>query len=64
MSETETTITAFVRAAADQALLSLPAERLPGLTDAAASVHDLLRSLASVDLGETPPATSFDPSWD
>lgn len=64
MSETETTIAAFVRAATDHALLNLPIERLPGLTDAAASVHELLRSVAGVDLGETAPATSFDPSWD
>lgn len=56
--------TAFVRAVADQALLGLPAERLSGLADAAAPVHALLRSLASVDLGEIAPATSFDPGWD
>lgn len=55
--------TAFVKAATDQALLNLPPERLPALAAAAAPVHELLRSLATVDLGETAPATSFNASW-
>lgn len=38
--------------------------RRAGLAAAAAPVHAMLRGLAEVDLGETPPASSFDPSWD
>lgn len=55
---------AFVRAATLQAGLDVPAERLPGLAAAAAPVHEVLRGLAEVDLGEAAPASSFDPSWD
>jgi hypothetical protein len=55
---------AFVTAAARQARLDLPAERLAGLATAAAPVHELLRGLAEVDLGEAAPASSFDPSWE
>jgi hypothetical protein len=55
---------AFVTAAAEQAGLDLPAERLAGLAAAAAPVHELLRNLAEVDLGEAAPASSFDASWE
>ena len=56
--------TAFVEAVTEQALLNLPPERLAALAAAAAPVHEQLRTLAAVDLGETAPATSFDASWE
>jgi hypothetical protein len=64
MKNTTTPDTAFVKAATDQALLNLPAGRLPALAAAAAPVHELLKSLTAVDLGETAPATSFNASWE
>jgi hypothetical protein len=64
MSDTTIPDTAFVKAVADQALLNLPPERLPALASAAAPVHQLLKSLAAVDLGEIAPATSFNASWE
>ena len=64
MNNATTPDTAFVKAATDHALLNLPAERLPALAAAAAPVHELLKSLAAVDLGETAPATSFNASWE
>jgi hypothetical protein len=55
---------AFVTAATEHAVLKLPAERLELIAEAAAPVHQALQGLAAIDLGETMPATSFDPSWD
>jgi hypothetical protein len=56
--------TAFVEAVTEQTLLNLPPDRLSALAAAAAPIHDKLRTLAAVDLGETAPATSFSASWE
>lgn len=54
----------FAPAVAEDVVCSVPAARLALLAVAAAPVQEALRALAGVDLGETMPATSFDPSWD
>lgn len=54
----------FAPAVAEEVVSTVPAERLALLAAAAAPVQEALRVLAGVDLGETMPATSFDPSWD
>ncbi len=46
------------------ARLDLTAERKQGAAGGFAAVLALLDTLESVELGETPPATAFDASWE
>jgi hypothetical protein len=63
-AEAQSDAQAFVTAVTAQVGLGLPHERLELLARAAAPVHKALQGLAAIDLGETVPAMSFDPSWD
>lgn len=45
------------------ARLDLPPERRPTLGGAMEGIYALIDRLDGVDLGETPPATAFDPRW-
>lgn len=45
--------------------LIVPADRLDSLTEGAAGINALMRSLTDgTDLGEAPPANQFDASWE
>ncbi len=46
------------------ARLDLTAERKEAAAPGFAAVLALLDSLEGIELGETPPATAFDPSWE
>lgn len=46
------------------ARLDLTVERRHGAAGGFAAVLALLDSLESIELGETPPATAFDASWE
>ncbi|MFD1211403.1 hypothetical protein ACFQ36_05040 [Arthrobacter sp. GCM10027362] len=44
--------------------LTVKEDRLAGLAAAAVPVHMLLSRLDNMELSETAPATTFNPSWD
>ena len=46
------------------ARLPLPAERAPLVGGTLEAIYGLIDALDAVELGETPPATAFDPRWD
>jgi hypothetical protein len=48
---------------AEHARLPLPQERVPDATGLLQLVQSLIDQLDAVELGETPPATSFDARW-
>jgi len=52
-----------VRILAHLAGLALPPDRVPALAAELTAMYADLDALADVPLGDTPPATAFDPRW-
>jgi hypothetical protein len=46
------------------AQLPLAEERVEALVAAALPVHQLLKTIADIDMGETPPAVAFNAAWE
>lgn len=54
----------YLRAAARLADLDVPDDRVEALVEAGGPIQAMFRSIADLDLGETPPATAFSAGWE